>query len=85
MQFTDLTDLSKEDVLSAIGLSTKRTVTARVLEATGYFGAGLLIGVAAGILLAPKSGAGMREELGERLRGDTKRAARGDREGEATP
>ena len=75
MQFADITDLTKDDVLSAIGLATKRTVTARVLEVTGIFGAGLLIGIAAGILLAPKSGAGMREELGERLRGAAKRVA----------
>ena len=77
MHFSDLTDLTKDDVLAAIGLASKRTVTARVLEVAGVFGAGLLIGAAAGILLAPKSGAGMREELGERIRGAAKRVRGG--------
>ena len=72
MNFNDLKDLTKDDVLAAVGLSVKRSTTARVLEATGFFGAGLLIGAAAGLLLAPKSGKGLREELGDRFRRSSK-------------
>jgi hypothetical protein len=68
MKLSDLSDLSKDDILSALGLATKRSTAERVLGTAGVFGLGLLIGAGAALLLAPKSGQGLREELGERLR-----------------
>jgi hypothetical protein len=79
MKLSDISDLSKDDVLSALGLSARRSTSGRWLEAAGIFGVGLLIGAGAALLLAPKSGQGLREDLGERLR----RARNGEAEAPA--
>jgi hypothetical protein len=68
MKLSDISDLSKEDILSAAGLATKHSTTERVLGALGFFGVGLLVGVGAALLFAPKSGQGLREDIGERFR-----------------
>ena len=68
MKLSDLSDLSKDDILSALGLAAKPSAPERVLGTLGVFGLGLLIGAGAALLLAPKSGQGLREDLGERLR-----------------
>ena len=68
MKLSDLSDLSKDDILSALGLAAKPSATERVLGTVGVFGLGLLIGAGAALLLAPKSGQGLREDLGERFR-----------------
>lgn len=68
MKLSDLSDLNKEDILSALGLSTKQTGTERLLGTAGIFGLGLLVGAGVALLLAPKSGQGLREDLGDRLR-----------------
>jgi hypothetical protein len=68
MKLSDLSDLSKDDILSALGLMTKASPSDRVLGAAGLFGLGLLVGAGVALLLAPKSGQGLREDLGERLR-----------------
>jgi YtxH-like protein len=67
MKLSDVSDLSKEDVLSSVGLATNPDTTQRVLNALGYFGAGLVVGAGAALLFAPKSGRGLREDIGERL------------------
>ena len=67
MKLSDVSDLSKEDVLSSVGLATNRSTTQRVLNALGFFGAGLVVGATAALLFAPKSGRGLREDIGERL------------------
>jgi YtxH-like protein len=68
MKLSDLSDLSKDDILSALGLAAKPSATERLLGTVGVFGLGLLIGAGAALLLAPKSGQGLREDLGERFR-----------------
>jgi hypothetical protein len=68
MKLSDISDLSKDDVLAALGLSARRSTAERWLGAAGIFGVGLLIGAGVALLLAPKSGQGLREDLGERLR-----------------
>jgi len=68
MKISDLKDLSKEDVLSALGLASKPSATERILGTLGLFGAGILVGAGAALLLAPKSGADLREDLGQRIR-----------------
>jgi YtxH-like protein len=64
---TDLTSLTKDDVLSAIGLATRRTATERFVFAAGLVGLGLVVGVGGALLLAPKSGRVLREDLGNRF------------------
>ena len=68
MKMNDLRDLSKDDVLSALGLTSKPSTSERLLGALGIFGVGLLVGAGAALLLAPKSGQALRADLGERLR-----------------
>ena len=68
MKISDLKDLNKDDILAALGLETKSGFTSRLLGTLGIFGAGLLVGAGAALLLAPKSGPEMREDLGQRFR-----------------
>jgi hypothetical protein len=60
-------DISKEDILSVLGVATKPSSGSRVLGAVGLFGLGLLAGVGAALLMAPKPGAELRRELGRKL------------------
>jgi len=68
MKLSDISDLSKDDILSALGLASKPTNSERLLSAVGIFGVGLLVGAGAALLFAPKSGQGLREDLSERFR-----------------
>jgi len=68
MKLSDISDLSKEDVLAALGLATKPTVTERVLSSAGLFGLGALVGAGVALLLAPSSGRDLRDDLGRRIR-----------------
>jgi hypothetical protein len=68
MKLSDIRDLSKEDILAALGLATKPSTSERLLGTLGVFGIGLLVGAGAALLLAPKSGEDLREELGDRIR-----------------
>jgi hypothetical protein len=68
MTLTDVTDLKSDDLLAVIGLATRQTVTARLLNFSVAFAAGALVGGIAALLLAPKSGRGLREDLADRVR-----------------
>jgi gas vesicle protein len=68
MKINDLRDLSKDDLLSALGLTSKPSTSERLLGTLTIFGVGLLVGAGAALLLAPKSGEALRADLGERLR-----------------
>jgi len=68
MKMNDLRDLSKDDVLSALGLTSKPSTSERLLGTLTIFGVGLLVGAGAALLLAPKSGEALRADLGERVR-----------------
>lgn len=59
-----LSELERDDVLEMIGLEERR---ARVMPNLALFGAGLLIGVGVGLMLASKPGAALREDLRSRL------------------
>ena len=72
-----LRELSKEDILGALGPASKPSASDRLLGTLGIFGVGLLVGAGAALLLAPKSGKALREDLGERFR------TRGDGEPES--
>jgi hypothetical protein len=68
MTFKDLRDVDANDVLRFIGLERKRSAGALVATGVGFFSAGLLLGAAAALLLAPKKGSDLRGDLRERLR-----------------
>lgn len=55
--------LSSEDILSALGLSRKRSGLEMLLPAAGVFVAGLAIGTGVALLLAPKPGRQLRHDL----------------------
>ena len=68
MKLSDLGNLDKDDILSALGLVAKPTASGRLLGNVGIFAVGLLVGAGAALLLAPTSGQGLREGFAERLR-----------------
>jgi hypothetical protein len=68
MKINELRDFSKDDVLSALGLTSKPSTSDRLLATLTIFGVGLLVGAGAALLLAPKSGEALRSDLGERFR-----------------
>lgn len=68
MKLSDLGDLDKEDILSALGLAKNRTVAEKLWGGLGIFAGGLLVGAAAALLFAPKSGQELRDDVSERVR-----------------
>jgi gas vesicle protein len=68
MKIRNIRDLSKDDILAAFGLASKRSMTQRLLGMLGTFGVGVLVGAGTALLLAPKSGQDLREDLGQRIR-----------------
>ncbi|MBI5547077.1 MAG: YtxH domain-containing protein [Deltaproteobacteria bacterium] len=67
MNLSDIRNLSKDDLLDALGLQTRRTAMDVVLPGLGLFAAGLLVGAGLGLLLAPKSGTELRADLADRI------------------
>lgn len=95
---TDLSNMSKladtitenlptrEDLLNAVGLMSRRSTSGELATVISVFGAGILIGAGLALLFAPKTGEEMRRDLGERFSskdGDTE-ASRFNRGGEAS-
>jgi hypothetical protein len=68
MKLSDISDLSKDDILSALGLATKPSSSQRVLGTLGLFGLGAIVGAGVALLLAPSSGENLRGDLGRRIR-----------------
>jgi hypothetical protein len=58
---------TREDLVNALGLASRRSTTADFATVIGVFGAGLLIGAGLALLFAPKSGEDLRHDLGERF------------------
>jgi YtxH-like protein len=56
-----------DELLSALGLETRRSSAESMLSALAIFGAGLAVGAALGVLFAPRSGEEIRSQLGERM------------------
>ena len=60
-------DMSKSDILNALGLQTRRSPASYVAGAIGILAAGILVGVGIGMLAAPKSGRQLREDIGKQV------------------
>jgi len=63
----ELRNIDKDDILGALGLQAKRSAIEYVLPVLGIFSAGLLTGIGAGLLLAPKTGQELRRDLSRRV------------------
>lgn len=59
----DLKDLKSTDLLRSVGLEPQRGAADHLLPALGIFGAGVLVGVGIGLLLAPKPGRDTRNDV----------------------
>ena len=68
MNFKELRNLDRDDVLEMIGLQRKASTGAYLASALGTFGIGILVGAGIGLLMAPKSGRELRENLRDRFR-----------------
>lgn len=81
----NLRDFSADDILSAMGLQTRRTSTDYLMPALGIFGVGVLVGAGIGLLFAPKSGSEIRSQIGTmaRRRKEEAEEGMGIRTGEA--
>lgn len=74
-----LADVDKDDVLGLIGLEERRTATDKLVPALALFGAGVLVGVGLGLMLAPKPGRELRADVKQRLqKGQPSATANGD-------
>jgi len=68
MALSDFRNISKDDILAALGLETRHTTGDRLMSGLLMMGVGLAVGIGIGMLIAPKSGEEMRDDLGRRYR-----------------
>jgi gas vesicle protein len=68
MNFKDLRNMDKDDLLGLIGLESKPSTGSYLAGTLGTFGIGLLVGAGIALLLAPKPGAELREDIRDKLR-----------------
>jgi hypothetical protein len=68
MNFKDVRNLDKDELLSLLGLERKSSPAAGLAGALGTFGVGLLVGAGIALILAPKPGHELRQEIRDRLR-----------------
>ncbi len=62
-----LPDVDRDDLLDFVGLESRRSGTERLVPALALFGAGVLVGVGLGLMLAPKPGRELRDDLKARI------------------
>jgi hypothetical protein len=67
MNLKSLKDLDKDEILSMLGLSTRRSTAGWVSGTLGVFGVGMLAGAGIGLMLAPKTGRELRGDVRHRL------------------
>ncbi len=58
---------NRQEILAALGLEARRSISADAIQALGYVGVGVLIGGGLALLLAPKSGRELRDDVRERV------------------
>ena len=63
----NLPDVDKDELLELVGLESRRSSAERMLPALALFGAGVLVGVGLGLMLAPRPGRELRGQLRDRL------------------
>jgi hypothetical protein len=68
MALSDFKNISKDDILAALGLETRHTMVDHLGPGLLMLGLGLAVGIGIGMLLAPKSGDELREDLSNRYR-----------------
>jgi hypothetical protein len=62
--------ISKDELLSKLGLETKPSAGQMIVSAIGPFGVGMLLGAGVALLFAPKSGRKLREDIRTRINTD---------------
>ncbi len=62
-----LPDVDTEDLLDLVGLESRRSTGDKLVPALALFGAGVLVGVGLGLMLAPKPGRELRDDLKNKL------------------
>jgi len=67
VKLSDIRDMSKEDLLGALGLQQRQTAADWILPGLGLFAVGVLVGAGLGLIFAPKSGAQLRNEIAGRI------------------
>jgi hypothetical protein len=67
MNFKDLRNLDKDDLLGLMGLESKHSTAGYLAGTLGTFGVGLLVGAGIALLLAPKPGHELREDIRDKL------------------
>lgn len=67
----DLRELDRDDLLGYLGLQTRRSSGDWVAPTLAAFGAGVLVGVGVGLLMAPKPGNELRNDLRSKLQQGT--------------
>jgi hypothetical protein len=81
-----LADVDKSDLLDLIGLEERRTAADKMVPALALFGAGVLVGVGLGLMLAPKPGRELRQDVKQKLhKGQPGATANGDTAQAAKP
>jgi hypothetical protein len=55
------------EILAALGLETRRSISTEVVQAVSLVGLGMVIGAGLALVLAPKSGRELRDAVGERV------------------
>ena len=80
MKLNDMKNLSKDDLLAALGLQTRPSALGAIMGTLGLVGIGALLGAGAALLWAPKPGHELRRELGDRINGATRRVTERVRE-----
>jgi gas vesicle protein len=68
MNFKDLRNMDRDDLLGLIGLESKPSTGSYLAGTLGTFSLGLLVGAGIALLLAPKPGAELRDDIREKLR-----------------
>ncbi len=63
-----LARFDRDQIFSALGLESRRSLGGRAAHALGVAGVGALIGVGVGLMLAPSSGPELRKDLQRRYR-----------------
>ncbi len=68
-------DLDRERMLEMIGLEPRRSAAEKVLPIFALFGAGILVGVGIGMMVAPRPGRELRDDLKNRFQQQMPKAA----------